>query len=226
MAEVREYDENNKLIAVAPEQRGETMAFAVQQVLYNLGGNFFEPVINRKVQKYFSDHDAAHIIKPGSYGQNLAGEFAGDIFGATSLMTAEMLAPVQLHTLTRSMRAAIDPVYSKIAEHVFAGQEKDPTYAERKEEWKVAQERSLVRSAIMLGAGMVGNIGTQKLILNNPAPAKLIFLGKLASSAITNSIGLIVRAMAPETTKGMDKWMSKNVFTPLFEDKEEQQITR
>lgn len=214
------YDENNKLIAVAPQHRGETMAFAVQQILYNIGGNFFEPYIGSNVQKYFAAKDPRHV-KAGTYRQNLAGDFAGDLIGGTSLMVAELVAPVQLHTLTRSMRHAIDPVYTTIANHVFAGKENEPDYAQHKEEWKLAQERSLVRSALMMTGGVIGNVTTQKLVIKNPAPAKIIFLGKLASSAVTNAIGLLVRTTFPDRTQGVDRWMSENWFTPLFEEKEQ-----
>jgi len=221
---VQEYDENNKLIAVAPEHRGDTMAFAVQQVMYNLGGNFFEPYVSSHVQKHFAKNNSH--IKAGSYGQNLGGDFAGDIIGASGLMMAEVLAPVPLHTLTRKMRDMIDPVYSTIADHVFSGQKNDPNVAQQKEEWKVAQERSFVRGTLMAVGGITGNIATQKYIIKNPAPAHVIFLGKLASSTITTALGLAIRAVFPSKTQGMDKWMSKKIFTPMFEDKDSGELSR
>lgn len=219
--DLNEYDENNKLVAVAAQHRGDTMAFAVQQILYNIGGNFFEPYISSRVQRHYAEKHL-HQFKAGSYAQNLGGDFAGDIIGGSSLMIAELVAPIQLHTATRAMRHAIDPIYTTIANHVFSGRENEPGFAERKEAWKLAQERSLVRSAMMMTGGVIGNIATQKYIIKNPAPAKIIFLGKLASSAVTNAVGLVVRAVFPEQTQGLDKWMSKNWFTPLFEDKAEQ----
>lgn len=215
---VREYDDKNNLIFVDPRQRGETMAFAAQNIIYNIGANFLEPYVNLRVQKYYSSHDASHAVKAGNYTQNLAGEFAGDLIGSGGLMLAEATAPIALHTCTRTMRGWIDPVCAQVADHAFAGQENDPNYQQEKESWKIAQERTLVRAGIVTAGTVAGNIFTQKMILQNPAPTKVIFIGKLLSSTLTTTLGLAARAMFPSHAQGLDRWMSKKIFTPMFEE--------
>lgn len=205
--------QNNDIPA---QLRGETVAYAVQSGVYNLGANFFEPYLNYRVQKYYAARPGAH----GNYTQNLAGEFAGDIVGASTLILAEALIPDQLHTFIRAARGHIDPLYTSVAHAVFARECTQPDYEQKMEKWKTFQERSLVRSSIIAAAGIAGNVATQKLLIGNPSPAGLIFKGKLLSTALTTILGLGVRFAFPKQTHGMDKWMGKNLFAPLMEDRE------
>ncbi len=204
---------------VSAKLRGETMAYAAQSGLYNLAANFFEPYLNYRLQKYYSEHipvGAAHHAH-GTYAQNLAGEFAGDFLGATSLILAEALVPNQFHRFSRTIRSWIDPLYTSVAHAVFASQCNQPGYEEKIESWKLFQERNFVRSGVMLAASMVGNIATQKM-LGNPSPASLIFEGKLASATLTTAMGLAIRFAFPMQMQGMDEWVGKHVFRPLMDD--------
>lgn len=202
---------------VSAQFRGETMAYAVQSAVYNLGANFFEPYINYRVQKHYSKHDASHAT--GNYTQNLAGEFAGDIIGASTLMLAEALCPEQLHACTRKMRKWADPLYTSIAHKVLSDEKNSPDYEEKIEKWKTFQERNLARSVIIATAGIAGNIATQKLVIGNPSPTKLIFAGKLISTALTTTLGLGARLAFPNQMSSVDNWMSKNIFAPALKDK-------
>lgn len=206
--------------SVSAQLRGETMAYAVQSAVYNLGANFFEPYINYQVQKRYSGHGLAHNTAHGNYAQNLAGEFAGDIIGASTLMLAEAICPEQLHAGTRRARSWIDPIYSSIAQKVFAKEKGSPDYEQKIDKWKTFQERNLVRSTIIATAGIAGNIATQKLVIGNPSPTKLIFAGKLVSTALTTAIGLGARMAFPERMKSLDTLVGKKIFKPLLNDKE------
>ena len=202
---------------ISSQQRAETMAYAVQNVIYNLGANLFEPYISFRVQKYRSDHLASHP-KYGNYTQNLVGELSGDIIGASALVAAEAVAPVQLHTLTRGMRKIIDPFYDRAARRQFANIEGAPDYEQKVEQWKLFNERNFVRTSLCAATGIAGNIATQKFILGNPSPASLIFAGKFLSTSVSAAIGLIGRSVFSERTKKMDKWMS-GMLQPLLEEK-------
>lgn len=204
---------------VSAQLRGETMAYAAQSAVYNIVANFFEPYIGTQVQKRFSGADAAHPGKHGTYVQNMAGEFAGDLIGSSTLMLAEAVAPNQLHACTRTMRGWIDPFYTKIANHVFADEKDEPGCDEKIAKWKLFQERNLVRSSIIATAGIAGNVATQKLLIGNPSSTKLILAGKLASTAVTTGLGLGMRMAFPQPMNNMDKWMSKKVFAPMMDDK-------
>lgn len=204
--------DSKKPVPVTSQLRGETMAYALQSAVHNLGANLFEPYINYRVQKSYSR-------KGGSYTQNLAGEFAGDIIGASTLMLAEAVCPEQLHACTRTMRSWVDPLYTSVAHKVFAKEKDSPDYDQKIEKWKTFQERNLARSAIIATAGIAGNIATQKLVIGNPAPTKIIFIGKLISTALTTTLGLSARFAFPEQMKSADKWMSKNIFAPMLKDK-------
>jgi len=205
---------------VSAKLRGETMAYAAQSAIYNLGANFFEPYINYRVQKRYSSHDASHPGVHGNYTQNLAGEFAGDIIGSSSLILAEALIPEQLHACTRKMRSWIDPLYTSVAHIAFAKEKSEPGYEQKIEKWKTFQERNLVRSAIIATVGIAGNLATQKMLIKNPSPTGLIFAGKLASTSLTTAIGLGVRLAFPHQMKGVDRWMSKKIFAPMMQDEE------
>lgn len=210
--------ENKESAPITAQLRGETMAYAVQSAVYNLGANFFEPYVNYRVQKYYSQHNPSHP-GAGNYTQNLAGEFAGDIIGSSTLLLAEAICPEQLHSCMRTVRSWVDPLYTSVAHRVFAKEKDSPDYEQKIEKWKTFQERNLVRSAIIATAGIAGNVATQKLVIGNPSPTKLIFAGKLISTALSTSIGLGVRLAFPDQMKGMDKWMSKNIFAPMLKDK-------
>jgi hypothetical protein len=195
------------------------MAYALQSGIYNLAANFFEPYINYRVQKHYSGSGAARPEAHGNYAQNLAGEFAGDIIGAASLMLAEAVCPEQLHACTKTMRGWVDPLYDTVARKVFAKEQGAPDYEQKVEQWKTFQERNLVRSTIMSGAGIAGNVITQKAVIGNPSPTGLIFKGKLASTTLTTALGLSVRLAFPDQMKNVDRWVGKNLFAPVFEDK-------
>jgi hypothetical protein len=202
---------------VSAQLRGETMAYAFQSGMYNLAANFFEPYVGYRTQRYYSEHGGAPLAY-GSYSQNLAGEFAGDVVGAATLVGAELIFPQQLHYFMRSARNWIDPLYSSAAHSVFASEKHSPDYEKKVEAWKLFQERNLVRSTIMATASIAGNIGTQKWIFGNPAPTSAVFKGKLLSTAITTAIGLSVRLAFPARMYAMDQWVGKTMFTPMLSD--------
>lgn len=202
---------------ISAQLRGETMAYALQSAIYNIGANFFEPYINYRIQKHYAKDSLKGSA--GSYTQNLAGEFAGDIIGASSLMLAEAICPEQLHACSRTFRGWIDPLYSSVAHRVFAAEKNTPDYEQEIEKWKVFQERNFVRSSIIATASLLGNVATQKLLIGNPSPTRYIFAGKLASTTLTTSLGLMTRFAFPSQTKALDNWIGKNVFSPILEDK-------
>ncbi|GEM_PF-1996979 len=215
--------EKEHIPPVSPQLRGEAMSYAVQSAVYNLGANFFEPYINYRVQKHYSQNNFTHP-DAGSYKQNLVGEFVGDIAGSSTLILAEALCPEQLHSMTRKIRSWVDPVYVSVAHKIFSADKDHPDYEQKIKEWTTFQERNLVRSAIIATAGIAGNIATQKLLLGNPAPTKLILAGKLISTTLTTSIGLTTRIAFPEQIQSVDNWMSKNIFAPLMKEKDQNVI--
>jgi hypothetical protein len=207
---VERSDRSYKNISVS--LRGETMAYALQHAIYNIAANVYEPIIGGWVQRKYSPGHA------GNYKQNFLGEIAGDITGAGALILAEAFASGPLHICTRTMRSWIDPFYTSVAHRVFADQKDNPNYDKLVNDWKIFQERNLVRSALMLGTGIAGNIITQKTLLKNPAPAKIILLGKAASATVTTALGLAIRFAAPDAMKKTDKWLSEKLFIPLLDD--------
>lgn len=201
-------------IKVSPQLRGETIAYAVQNGVYNLAANFFEPYVGYRVQKHYAN-PRTHAY--GSYSQNLAGEFAGDVSGSGTLIAAELLFPNQLHAFTRMARGWVDPFYTSVAHKVLARERNQPDYNEQVEQWKTFQERNLVRSLIMVPAAIAGNIGIQKAI-GNPSPGSVILKGKLASAALTTALGLTIRFAFPDQTKQADSWLSRHVFSPMLQN--------
>lgn len=204
---------------VTAQLRGEVMAYAVQNGVYNVVGNFFEPIIGTQTQKYYSSHDKSHP-QHGTYGQNLLGEFAGDISGAGSLILAEALAPKTLHTFLRSARSLIDPLYTSVAHRVFAAEKDAPDYQQKVQQWALTQERNFVRSAFMATFGIAGNLGAQKYLIKNPSPTSVIFKGKLLSTAVTTALGLTARMVFPKQINGLDNAIAKKFITPMLDDVE------
>lgn len=203
---------------VSAQLRAENIAYAVQNGVYNLAANFFEPYIGLRVQKFYSKtHPGIHS---GNYGQNLAGELAGDLIGSATLIAAEKMAPHQLHTCTRAIRRSVDPLYDKLAHKVL---EKDPgsteqEYQKKVEDWKVFQERNFARSMVMLTAGIAGNVATQKLLMGNPSPTSMIVTGKLISSSLTMALSLGSRIAFPHQAKATDRWIGKKLKHILEDD--------
>ena len=201
---------------ISAKLRGETMAFALQSAVCNLGANLFEPYVSYRIQKHYAHDDPALT---GNYTQNLVGEFAGDMLGAGALMLAELVFPEQLHGASRKIRSWLDPLYSSVAHQVFAKEKDSPDYEKKIEEWKTFQERNLVRSSIVASVGLAGNLATQKLLLGNPSSLKVVFAGKLASTALTTALGLTARLAFPKQMKRIDNWVGDTVFKPWLEDK-------
>lgn len=204
---------------VSAELRGETMAYAAQSAVYNLAANFFEPYVGYRIQKRFSGSKLSHPEKHGNYTQNLVGEFAGDITGASTLLLSEALFPKQLHSLTRKIRSCVDPMYASLAHIALSDQKSAPDYTQQIDQWKTFQERNLARSVVIAAGAIAGNVATQKLLIKNPSPTRVIFGGKLLSSALTTALGLAVRFVFPNQTRNMDQWIGRNVFAPALEDK-------
>jgi hypothetical protein len=203
---------------ISSQLRGETMAYAVQNVAYSLAANLYEPYINYRVRRYYSDHSSTHPGH-GNYTQNLVGEFAGDLIGAGTLMVAETLIPKQLHSFTRAFRKWVDPIFDKAARFFHAKDCSAPDFEEKIERWKTFQERNFVRSTIMTTAGIAGNIATQKWVVGNTAPMGVILAGKVASSAVTMALELGARLAFPNQLNKLDNWMGARI-SPMFADKE------
>lgn len=203
-------------VTVSAQDRGETMAFALQNGIYNIAANFYEPYVSYLVQRRFAPPHA----KPSSYGnyaQNLGGEFAGDVIGASALVLAEALMPQHLHSFTRSFRSKVDPLYASVARNIFAKDLNTPDYDRKVQEWKDFQERNLVRSMIMAGAGIAGNVAVQKYLLKNPSPTNLVFAGKLVSRSLTLGVNLGARLAFPEQFDRADEWVSNKFFAPMMD---------
>jgi hypothetical protein len=208
---------------VTAQVRGETVAYALQSGLFSLAANIYEPYVNLLVQKKYAKkyrYDAPTGQRYGTYGQNLTGELVGDLTGAGSLILAEAIAPEELHRFTRGTRKLIDPLFTSVAHSVFNDEKGQPDYDKKVEQWKLFQERNFVRSGIIAGTGMAGNLITQKLLMRNPSPTGVIFAGKAISTAITTVLGLTARFTFPDQMKSMDSWISKRYLAPHLEDKE------
>jgi hypothetical protein len=215
MAKTDTTNQDDKMVSA--QLRGETIAYAFQSGICNLGANFLEPYVGYRTQRYFSEHGGAPKAY-GSYTQNLAGEFAGDVIGSATLVGAELLFPQQLHHFMRSARNVVDPLYSSAARSIFSDQKGSPGYEQKMEDWKLFQERNLVRSGIMATASIAGNVATQRWVFANPAPTSAVFKGKLLSTAITTTIGLAVRLAFPARMHAVDQWMGSTMFTPMLSD--------
>lgn len=210
---------SEKVVASA-QLRGEVMAFALQSAFWGLGGNVIEPLINSKVQQsYAKPDDATHKRTYGTYGQNFAGELAGDVIGAATLMSAELICPDQFHRASRRFRKMVDPLYEGVAHRVFAKDVAAPDYAQKVEEWKTFQERNLVRSLIVGAGSVAGNIATQKYLVGNPSPTGVIFAGKMLSASVTTVIGLCMRMAFPKQLREEDERLSKRFFAPMLSDR-------
>lgn len=200
---------------ITPELRSETMAFALQNGFFNLGANLFEPAVGRWVQqRYAKPTHARH----GTYLQNLGGEVAGDISGTAALILSEALFPQQLHGVLRAGRALCDPLYEALAPYALKDDPASSGYAQAKEEWKTFQGRSLVRTLIMDTANIASNITVQKTLIKNPSPAGVILKGKLLSTALSASLLLGARFVAPNRTGKADEWIGEIIFEPMLSE--------
>ncbi len=205
---------------IPAQLRGETMAFALQSGLFSLGANAFEPYVNLRVQRHYaSKYPVSH--KSGTYIQNLAGELVGDFAGAGTLIAAEVFIPTQLHAVTRGMRSFVDPLYKSVAHMVFADELGTPGYDQKVQQWATFHERNLARSLIILSSGATANLATQKLLMKNPAPTKVIFAGKVISASITTALGLVIRFVIPNQMKQLDSWLANKYFVPRMDNGED-----
>ena len=206
---------------VPMQLRSETIAYALQGGLGNMLPNFVEAGIGRQFQKYHSTHSADHPGY-GQYPQLVISEFAGDAIGAGTLIGAELLFPKQLHMFTRKARSWIDPLYTSLGRSILSKDCSQPEFEQKVQDWKTFQEQNFVRSAIMGVARVGGNVAVQKTVMKNPSPSLIILEGKLLSTVLTTVFGLGVRFAFPKHMKDIDKWLAKNVVTPIL-DKDEGQ---
>lgn len=202
--------------SVSSQERGETMAYAAQNMLVNSVGNVIESGINFGVQKYFAQHDPAHKMQSGTMAQNLSGEFAGDFAGSIALVAAEALCPEQYHSFSRRVRSWIDPFYEKLARNLLKKDCPDDEYEKKVHDWKVFQERNVVRAGFIGVVGVGANLVAQK-VLNNQAPLRVIALGKVISTGIMMAGGLSLRMALPKQMKALDEKMGE-IVAPLMKD--------
>ena len=121
--------------------------------------------------------------------------------------------------MSRRCREFVDPLYESVAHRVFAKEAGAPDYDTKVHEWKTFQERNLVRSGIVAAGGIAGNLATQKWLLGNPSPTGVIFAGKMASTAISTAMGLVVRLAFPRHMDALDARISKTFFAPFLQDR-------
>ncbi len=66
-----------------------------------------------------------------------------------------------------------------------------------------------------MGAGVVGNVATQKWALKNPSPLDEILIGKLVGAGLTATLLVGSHAALPEMMRDIDKVFAKHVFEPV-----------
>ncbi len=201
---------------IPAELRSDTISYAIQSFVYNLGANTYEPIVSSYTQKKACDW--FNFSGYSNYRQNLGGEFAGDVIGTATLVAAETFAPNQLHSFTKTARKMVHPLYSSVANWLFSDQKNNPGYDEKIKQWTTYQERNLVRALITTSAAMVGNIATQKLLCTSKAPSGIIFLGRMVSKSLTTALGLTARFTFPKQAGAVDHWMSEHIFAKIMSD--------
>lgn len=231
LGEIIPYNEDNSRIlrmeepiknAVKPRSslddfRAENMAYASQSVVVNIAANVVEPWLNKKWQRYSAKRDLAQYNQPkgqryGSYWQNLGGELIGDVGGGTTLFLASAFAPGVTQGFINFTGRLVHPIFHTLGHIAFKEQFNEPDYAAKVNKWADFQEKNFARSLIVAAGNISSNVAGQKYLIKNPSPAKVIFQGKLMTTALTNSLMLFARIYAPQRMKNFDRRMGKKYF--------------
>jgi hypothetical protein len=202
---------------VSAQQRGETMAYAAQNLFFNGIGNFIESAINHRIQCAVAGWDPKNPKPHGDYTQNTVGEFIGDGAGAVTLIALEAFCPEQYHDFSRKARSWVDPFYDKLARLTIKKDCPDNEYEAKVNEWKVFQERNLIRAGVVGTVGIAANIFSQKVLLNNKSPTSVIFAGKAVSTSLMLLTGLTARYAFPKQLQAIDEKIG-TVLAPMIDD--------
>lgn len=196
----------------ADQLRAENMAYAAQSVVFNLAGNLYEPVIQSWVQKRYAMEQGTPK-QAGSWFQNVAGEFFGDVGGSTGLFLASSLVPDATQGFINSVGRMVHPVFHTVGHAVFKDQFNEPDFQAKVDKWTTFQERNFARSLIVMAGNISANIAAQKYAIRNPSPAHIIFKGKLASTGVTSALNMGLRLFAPQKMKDFDAKLGRKYFT-------------
>lgn len=203
---------DSQTVTVTAQQRGEVIAYAVQNTVYNLGANIYEPFISSSIQKWWDP--TTH----GDWGKNFGGEIMGDVAGNVALIVGETLIPQALHTGMRASRKILHPWMTSVAHWILSDHKNEPDYAAQVDRWCLLQERNAVRGAFTTIVGMAANVLSQKYLFKNDSKSSVIFAGKFASRALTTVLGSSLRLAFPHQFKAIDRTLSKHFFAPLLGD--------
>lgn len=196
---------------------GREVAFGVQQTFACWLTDFIDPPVSRWFQNKFGDkhHHVTH--KHVWYG-----EFAGDSAGFVSYMLAKRLLTRPVDATTRQVRISADPLLDWLgrrslkpwAQKQAIGKD-SPRYKKKLEEYKSFQAENIVDSAIVASSATGLNVASQKLLLHNHQPVRVILASKLIGAVTTVSLMLGLRTAVPTSMQSLDEELSERYFSRL-----------
>ncbi|MGE0754031.1 MAG: hypothetical protein AB7L92_02600 [Alphaproteobacteria bacterium] len=197
---------------------GREVAFGIQQTFACWVTDFIDPPVSKWFQTKFGDKNHKVTHKHVWYG-----EFAGDTAAFAVYMFAKRVLTKPVDATIAAFKSSADPMLTRMGKKALKpwAERKhltpdDPRYQQRLQEYKQFQAENVVDSAIVASSSTLLNVATQRHLLHNHQPIKVILASKLVGAASTVALMLGLRAAVPDSMSSLDDELSERYFSKMI----------
>ncbi len=197
---------------------GKALAFGGQQTAACFSTDFIDPPVSRYLQNRYGvpEHEVTH-------GHVWYGEIIGDLSALPLYLAEKVLLREPLKAAADFCQSFFGSSYEKSGKkHLKCWAEKhgvdenSQEYKDKLEEYKRFQAENAVDSSLVALNATTVNVLSQKYVLHNHQPLKVILGSKLVGAAATMSLMLGLRRVAPTATESLDHELSERYFAPVI----------
>jgi hypothetical protein len=196
---------------------GKDIAFGTQQTIFCLMTDWIDPIVGKWWQKKYGIKEQ-EVTNAHVWG----GELIGDFSGLAVFVALRHVFRKPFDALARGVERVADVPLEKLGKkqlrywarehHV---QESDAAYQQTLKDYKEFQAHNIVDSTLLAASSSIINVASQKLLLGNEQPLKVIVASKLIGTVATMGTMLGARAALPDSTKMLDKELGDRYFSKI-----------
>jgi hypothetical protein len=229
MANIKDIKVVEKEAQKSAEDRAEDVAYTINHAIACSVTDFMDPFVNKWVQDKIGQnihigcghaHDHDHMHHHGSLMHSLIGEVVGDFVSVPITIAAQRFAPSFMSSLRSASEPFIGQTFHASAERSalnWAARRgiayNSEAYNQRVEDI-YNHEMDHLPQAMLWTISSVGiNAATQRWAGNTHSPVTIV-AGKVAGTALSTSLVIGARLLAPKSARSWDKFTSKNIIIP------------
>ncbi len=194
---------------------GKDIAFGTQQTIFCLMTDWIDPIVGKWWQKKYGIKEQ-EVTNAHVWG----GELIGDLSGLAVFVALRHVFRGSFDTLTRGVERLANKPLERLGQkqlrlwakehHVKEG---NALYQQTLEDYKQFQASNIVDSTLLAASSSVINVASQKMLLGNEQPFKVIVASKLIGTVATMGTMLAARTLLPDSTKTLDNELNNRYFS-------------